>query len=165
MEGDITIFGVVKVLKASGVLPPQGVDKMGWVSEILKGRTRGAQRENISFDTRETLLQRRTGKRNGAVQHVTYLGGGQVGGRGGSGWGAERADGCCAFVELEIARLSLVALRHQPHLNPKSRSYSVYGLIISTNYHYSIHNISYLTLNCLDLVATPSISSALSAIP
>ena len=69
---------------------------------------------------------------------------------GGSGWGEERADGCCAFVELEIARFALVALRYQPHLNPRSRSYSVYGLTISTNYHYSIHNSRYSTLNCLD---------------
>ena len=66
---------------------------------------------------------------------------------GGSVWGAERADGFCSFVELEITRFSLVALSYQLYLNLRSRSYAVYGLTIGTTYHFSGHNSSYLTLN------------------
>ena len=53
-------------------------------------------------------------------------------------------------VELAIKCFSFVYLSYQPPLNTSSISQDVYGLTISTTYHYSGHNRSYLTLNCLD---------------
>ena len=50
-------------------------------------------------------------------------------------------------VELAITWFSFFALSYQPSLNTSIRSYAVYGLTISTNYHYSGHNRSYLTIS------------------
>ena len=51
------------------------------------------------------------------------------------------------YVELPIKRFSFVSLSyHQPLLNPSRRSYVLYELNISTNYHYPGHNRSYLTV-------------------
>ena len=55
-------------------------------------------------------------------------------------------------VELAIARFSLVALSYQLPLIEIRINNSVYGLTISTTCHYSVHNLSYLTLNHLDRI-------------